>query len=41
MTKINWADEYDNWSPDAPLSSHFTSKVEKNKESFPEELSEQ
>jgi hypothetical protein len=38
MTKIDWTDEYDNWSPDLPLSWH---SVEKNKESFPEELSEQ
>lgn len=33
-----WNDEFDNWSPDMPLSQHT---VEKNQESFPEELSEQ
>jgi len=34
----SWVDEYDNWSPDHPLSSH---QAQKNQEDFPEELQEQ
>ena len=39
MKRISTVDEYDNWSPDTPLSWHFTQKpVEKNQKNLPEEL---
>ena len=41
MKKINYVDEFDNWSPDNPLSYHTVVQKQKDQESFPEELSEQ
>ena len=41
MKKISYVDEFDNWSPDNPLSYHTIVPAEKSKENFPEELAEE